>query len=160
MKGRGGHLALLGMGLVLFFGCAYQTPLYESEDFVLLDVHPSEMILQGTTMASSRRFHILFFRFGSWNSFLEVERQAIEASGSEVLVNRLRLKQFEGFLIPGLWFQALGIQGATDVPILGWEVYTVAGTGVRFVDGRQAPGSEDRPQAQAEDPDVSPIGSQ
>lgn len=134
MRGRGSYLALLGMGLALAFGCAYQTPIYESEDLVLLDVRPRQMILQGSTMASSRRFHILFFRFGSWNSFLQVEREAIESSGSELLLNRLRLKQFEGFLIPGLWFQALGFEGATDIPILGWEIYTVAGTGVRIVD--------------------------
>jgi len=134
LRGRGSYLALLGMGLALAFGCAYQTPIYESEDLVLLDVRPRQMILQGSTMASSRRFHILFFRFGSWNSFLQVEREAIESSGSELLLNRLRLKQFEGFLIPGLWFQALGFEGATDIPILGWEIYTVAGTGVRIVD--------------------------
>lgn len=134
MRARGPYLALLGIGLALVFGCAYQTPLYESEDFVLLEVRPRQMILQGSTMASSRRFHILFFRFGSMNSFLQVEREAIESSGSDLLVNRLRLKQFEGFLIPGLWFQALGIEGATDIPILGWEVFTVAGTGVRIAD--------------------------
>ena len=29
--------------------------------------------------------------------------------------------------------QALGIEGAQDLPIIGWEVYTVAGTGVRLV---------------------------
>ena len=151
MTGRSLRIALLGMALALVFGCAYQTPIYESEDFVLIDVHPRQMILQGSAMASSRRFHILFFRFGSWNSFLQVEREAIESSGSEMLVNRFRLKQFEGFLIPGLWFQALGFEGATDIPILGWEIYTVAGTGVRLVPDRQGLTSEDRSQAEAED---------
>ena len=32
-----------------------------------------------------------------------------------------------------LWFQALGVEGAQDFPIIGWEIYTVAGTGVRLV---------------------------
>ena len=91
------------------------------------------MIIQGGTMATTRRFDILFFGFGKRNSFLEAERQAIEANGSELLVNRIRLKHFEGFLIPTLWFQALGIEGAQDLPVIGWEVYTVAGTGIRLV---------------------------
>lgn len=87
-------------------------------------------------MASTRRFQILFFGFGERNSFIEAERRAIESSGSEMLVSRVRLRHFEGFLIPSLWLQTLGVQDATDLPIIGWEVYTVAGTGVRFVPGR------------------------
>jgi hypothetical protein len=127
------HAALLGMLLALVFGCGYQTAMSQSEDAVELDVTPRQMIIQGGTMASTKRFHILFFGFGKRNSFLEAERQAIEAKGSELLVNRLRLKHFEGFLIPGLWLQTLGVEGATDIPIIGWEIYTVAGTGVRLV---------------------------
>ncbi len=116
-------------------GCAYQAGISQSEDGVELDVTPSEMIIQGGTMASTRRFQFLFFGFGKRNSFLEAERLAIEANGSELLVNRIRLKHFEGFLIPSLWFQALGVEGAQDLPIVGWEIYTVAGTGVRLVPG-------------------------
>lgn len=84
-------------------------------------------------MASTRRFHVLFFGFGERNSFIEAESRA---SGSEILVSRLRLKHFEGLLIPSLWLQSLGLQDATDLPIIGWEVYTVAGTGVRLVPSR------------------------
>jgi hypothetical protein len=32
-----------------------------------------------------------------------------------------------------LWLQTLGFEGATDLPIIGWEVDTVAGTGIRLV---------------------------
>jgi hypothetical protein len=131
--GHGARVVLLGTLLALFFGCGYQTAMSQSEDAVELDVTPREMIIQGGTMASTKRFHILFFGFGKKNSFLEAERQAIESSGSELLVNRLRLKHFEGFMIPSLWFQALGVEGATDIPIIGWEIYTVAGTGIRLV---------------------------
>ena len=131
--GHGARTALLGILLALVFGCGYQTAMSQSEDAVELDVRPREMIIQGGAMASTKRFHILFFGFGKKNSFLEAERQAIESRGSELLVNRLRLKHFEGFLIPGLWLQALGVEGATDIPIIGWEVYTVAGTGIRLV---------------------------
>jgi hypothetical protein len=127
------HAVLLATGLALIFGCGYQTAMSQSEDAVELDVRPREMIIQGGAMASTKRFHILFFGFGKKNSFLEAERQAIESNGSELLVNRLRLKHFEGFLIPGLWLQALGVEGATDIPIIGWEIYTVAGTGIRLV---------------------------
>jgi len=136
VRAHGARAALLGTGLALVFGCAYQTPMSQSEDAVELEVHPREMIIQGGTMASTKRFHILFLGFGKRNSFLEAERQAIESSGSELLVSRLRLRHFEGFLIPGLWLQALGLQEATDIPIIGWEIYTVAGTGVRLVPGR------------------------
>lgn len=129
---RAGSFALL-LALLLGPGCAYQTPVSQSQDSVELIVKPSEMTLQGGTMGSTKRFHLLFFGFGPRNSFLEAERRAIEKSDSELLVNRLRLRHFEGFLIPGLWLQALGVQEATDLPIIGWEVYTVAGTGVRLV---------------------------
>ena len=158
MTGCSLRIALLGIALALVFGCAYQTPIYESEDLVVLDVRPHQMILQGPAMASSRRFHILFFRSGSWHSFVEVERGAIQSSGSELLVTRFRLKQFQGFLIPALWLQGLGFEGATDIPIIGWEVYTVAGTGVRLVPERRS--SEDRSQAEPEDEDVAPTRSQ
>ena len=123
---------LLALWLPLV-GCAYQVAVSQSEDAVELNVSPREMIIHGGTMASTRRFQFLFFGFGKRNSFLEAERKAIEASGSELLVNRIRLKHFEGFLIPTLWFQALGIEGAQDLPVIGWEIYTVAGTGVRLV---------------------------
>ena len=131
--GYGARIALLGTLLALASGCGYQTAMSQSEDAVELDVRPREMIIQGGAMASTKRFHILFVGFGKKNSFLEAERQAIESSGSELLVNRLRLKHFEGFLIPSLWLQTFGFEGATDVPIIGWEIYTVAGTGVRLV---------------------------
>jgi len=132
----GARLMLLGAGLALLVGCAYQVPIRHSSDEIELDVHPGSLILQGGTMASTRRFHILFFGFGERNSFLEAERRAIESSGSEMLVGRVRLRHFEGFLIPSLWLQSLGFQDATDLPVVGWEVYTVAGTGIRFVPGR------------------------
>ncbi|MDJ0850827.1 MAG: hypothetical protein QNK04_20850 [Myxococcota bacterium] len=126
-------LCLLLASSLCLPGCAYQVAMSQSEDAVELDVTPSQMIIQGGTMASTRRFQFLFFGFGKRNSFLEAERQAIEKSGSELLVNRIRLKHFEGFLIPTLWFQALGVEGAQDLPVIGWEIYTVAGTGVRLV---------------------------
>lgn len=118
---------------LLYMGCAYQVPISESEDLVRLTISPSEMILEGGAMASTRRFQILFFGFGKRNSFLEAERQAIEASGSDLLVGRIRLKQFEGLLIPGMWLEALGVPNATDIPIVGFEVYTIAGTGIRVI---------------------------
>ena len=74
--------------------------------------------------------------FGERNSFLRAEREAIEAVDAELLVNRIRLRHFEGFLVPSLWLEALGVEGATDVPIIGWEIYTVVGTGVRLVPDR------------------------
>jgi len=119
--------------LLLIAGCAYQAPITQSQDAVELDVRPSEMILKGGTMASTRRFHLLFIGIGERNSFLRAEGKAIEAVDAELLVNRIRLKYFEGFLIPSLWLQTLGFDGANDIPIVGWEIYTVAGTGVRLV---------------------------
>ncbi len=119
--------------LLSMAGCAYQVAVSQSEDAVELDVTPREMIIQGGTMASTRRFHILFVGFGKRNSFLRAESEAIDAVGAELLVNRIRLKHFEGFLLPSLWLQALGFEGATDMPIVGWEIYTVAGTGIRLV---------------------------
>lgn len=118
---------------LLYMGCAYQVPISESDDVVKLTISPSEMILEGGAMASTRRFQIFFFGFGKRNSFLEAERLAIEASGSDLLVGRIRLKQFEGLLIPGMWLAAVGVPNATDIPIVGFEVYTVAGTGIRMV---------------------------
>jgi hypothetical protein len=55
MRGHGARIALLGMGLALAFGFAYQTPMSQSEDAVELDVSPREMIIQGGTMASTKR---------------------------------------------------------------------------------------------------------
>lgn len=133
MSRRGAHAILLATGLALLLGCGYQVPIRQSADEIELEVHPRNLTIQGGTMASTRRFYILFFGFGKRNSFIEAERRAIESSGSEMLVGRVRLKHFEGFLIPSLWFQSLGVEDATDLPIIGWEVYTVAGTGVRFV---------------------------
>ena len=131
MTRRVGELGLLA--LLLASGCAFQTPVSQSEDVVELTVRPGEMILRGTTKASTKRFHVLFMGFGERNSFLRAEQEAIEAVDAELLVNRIRLRHFEGFLLPSLWFQALGVEEAMDVPIVGWEIYTVVGTGVRLV---------------------------
>ncbi|GEM_PF-1379811 len=120
--------------LLLFTaGCAYQVPVTQSQDAVELDVTPREMILKGGTMASTRRFHLLFIGFGERNSFLRAESEAIKAVDAELLVNRIRLKYFEGLLIPSLWLQTLGFNGANDIPIIGWEIYTVAGVGVQLI---------------------------
>lgn len=127
--------ALLVTGLGLLLGCADQMPLAQSTDSVELEVVPGEMIIRGGALGSTRRFHIFFVGFGERNSFIEAERRAIEASGSEMLVSRLRLRTFEGLVIPGLWLQALGAEGATDIPIIGWEVYSVVGVGIRLVPG-------------------------
>ena len=132
---RIGGLGLLAV-LLLVSGCAYQTPVSQSEDIVELLVTPGEMVLRGATKASTKRFHILFLGFGERNSFLRAEQEAIEAVDAELLVNRIRLRHFEGFLLPSLWLQALGLEGATDVPIVGWEIYTVVGTGIRLVPDR------------------------
>lgn len=122
--------------LPLVPGCAYQVPLSQSEDAVELEIAPEEMILKGPSMASTRRLHLLFVGFGQRNSFMRAEQQAIEAADAELLVNRIRLKHFEGFLIPSMWLQALGVGDATDISIIGWEIYTVAGTAVRVVPSR------------------------
>ena len=129
-----GSLGLLW--LLLASGCAFQTPVSQSEDVVELTVTPGEMILRGPTKASTKRFQLLFMGFGERNSFLRAEQEAIEAVDAELLVNRIRLRHFEGFLLPSLWFEALGVEGATDAPIIGWEIYTVVGTGVRLVPDR------------------------
>lgn len=123
------------MAVLLLFltGCSYQVPVSQSEDAVELHIAPDQMILKGGTMGSTRRFQILFFGFGERNSFYQAELEAVDAVGAELLVNRLRLRHYEGMLIPGSWLQAFGFVGATDFPILGWEVFTVAGTGVRLV---------------------------
>jgi len=115
----------------LLTGCSYQTSISQSEDAIELDIRPREMQLVGYTQATSRRFRLLFVGFGEKNSFLNVERQALETGNAEMLIGRLRLKSYEGLLIPSLWFQALGFEGASDFPIVGWEIYTVTGTGVR-----------------------------
>ena len=134
MRVRG--LCALASFLLLMAGCSSKGPISQSEDAVELEVRPHQMILRGGSMGSTRPFKILFFGFGQRNSFLRAEREAIEAVGAELLVNRIRLKHFEGLLIPTLWLQALGVEGATDIPIIGWEIYTVAGTAVRLVPDR------------------------
>jgi len=101
-------------------------------------------------MASTRRFRILFVGFGKRNSFLRAEIQALEAVDAELLVSRIRLRHFEGLLLPGLWLQAFGFGGASDVPILGWETYTVAGMGV-VLKPRRIPGTR-RPDAASATP--------
>jgi hypothetical protein len=124
---------LLILAFQLLSACSYQTSISQSEDAVELDIRPREMQLMGFTQATSRRFRLLFFGFGEKNSFLNVERQALEAGKAELLIGRLRLKSYEGLLIPSLWFQAFGFEGASDFPIVGWEIYTVTGTGVRML---------------------------
>lgn len=113
--------------------CSYQTSFSQSEDAVELDIRPREMQLMGFTQATSRQFRILFFSFGKKNSFLKVEQQALEAGKAELLIGRLRLKSYEGLLIPSSWLQVFGFEGARDFPIIGWEIYTVTGTGVRML---------------------------
>lgn len=131
--------ALLSLLLVLPIGCAYQVPVSQSEDYVELEMAPREMILLGGTRGSTRRFRVLSIGVGRRNSFLRAEAEAIDAVGADLLVSRIRLKHFEGFLIPALWLEAFGLP-ATDVPIVGWEIYTVAGSGVRIAPGSEHPG--------------------
>jgi len=132
-------VVLGAVALSSVLGCSYHSPMSHSEDSVVLTITPEEMIIQGSTTGSTRRFRLLFFGFGPPNSFLRAESKAIEAGGSELLVNRMRLRHFTGFLIPGLWLQALGAAEAADLPVLGWEIYTVAGTGVRLVPKKENP---------------------
>lgn len=142
-------LALL---LLLPLACAYQVPVSQSQDTVELEITPREVILVGGTRASTRRFRVLWIGFGRRNSFLRAEGAAIDAVGADLLVSRIRLRHFEGFLIPSLWLEAFGLP-ATDVPIVGWEIYTVAGTGVRIASGseRASEGSSQRSPARNEE---------
>lgn len=134
--------AALGMGSVFITACAISTPVRESEDSIMISLEPGEIGIQGTTRATSRRFALLGFGFGKRNSFLKNDITAREAVSADVLFNRTRLKSFEGLLIPWSWLSALGFSAESDIPILGWEVYTVGGTGVRFPEWHGSKDSE------------------
>ena len=118
----------------LLTGCVMQEPLRQSEDSIELFVQLEDIVIQGPTRGSTRSFQIFSFQFGERNSFLEAEKQALEANHSTVLLSRVRLRTFEGFLIPSLWLNVLGIP-AKDIPIIGWEVYHVGGIGVQLPAG-------------------------
>ena len=87
-----------------------------------LHLFREDFLIQGPTRGSTKRFQILFFQFGQENSFLRAERAALEANGSTVLISRLRLRNFEGLVIPTSWFAVLGMP-FSDLPIIGWERY-------------------------------------
>lgn len=129
----------LVIAAALGLGCAYQAPVWESEDGVELDVYPREILIEGFVAERERRFRILFLKFGSSLSFLQTETRAIQRKGADLLIGRIRRQDFYGLVIPGLWLQALGSQNATDVPVIGWEEYVVGGTAIRFVESETLP---------------------
>lgn len=137
--------AALGMSSVLMGGCAISTPISESADSILITFQPDEIELQGNTRATSRRFALLGVGFGERNSFLKNDIAARELVGADALFNRIRLKSFEGLLIPVSWLNALGIPVEDDIAILGWEVYTVGGMGVRYPGWHGSKGTEGTP---------------
>ena len=126
---------IFGCLLLLFpmLGACSSSPVSESTDSLLLSLEPQDFKIKGERQASTRRFQLLFFGFGKQNSFVEAARACQEAGDADLLINRLRLRTFEGLMIPAFWISALGVEDAVDIPILGWEVYTVAGTAVDLV---------------------------
>ena len=127
---------VFGCLLVLWLpmlGACSSSPVSESTDSLLLLLEPQDFKIKGGRQASTRRFQLLFFGFGKKNSFVEAARACQEAADADLLINRLRLRTFEGLMIPAFWISALGAEDAKDIPILGWEVCTVAGTAVDLV---------------------------
>ena len=98
----------------------------------------------GPTEGQSTSTRIAFFALGEPKSFLEAERAALEANGSELLVDRIRYTEREGVMIPiGSIIRWL-FQGFPDVDIPIWvrEIWSVQGVGVRYIGPRPPPADE------------------
>ena len=103
-------------------------PIRESEDDITISIEPEQFVIVGDVSGRSERFRVFSFGFGKRPSFLEAERFAYESLGADALVNRTRTRVFEGLVVPASWLAAIGVEGAIDVPIAGYEVYAVSGT--------------------------------
>lgn len=125
-------------------GCI-TAPVSESGDSILLTLTPDDIDIQGGSLGSTEQFQILFFGFGREASFLEAEEKALDAQAADLLMARTRLRSFEGFVIPVSWLNAVGIPTDADLPVIGWEVFTVAGTAVRVPAWHQSESSKDPP---------------
>lgn len=122
---------LICLQSLILTGCVVTAPASESGDSILLTLTPDNIDIQGGSQASTEQFQILFFVLGQRASFVEAEDKAVKAKHADLLMARTRLRSFEGFVIPVSWLNAFGIPADTDVPVVGWEVFTVAGTAVR-----------------------------
>ena len=122
-------LVLASAGL---FGCATLQPMVESEDTVELFLTPDDFQILGGSRGRTERFKILFFGFGPRNSFLKAERMACEEKGADILVSRVRIKSFEGLMIPAFWLSWFGVEDAQDFPLIGYESFITAGVAVNI----------------------------
>jgi hypothetical protein len=113
-------------------GCSVTMPMSESEDSVELFLKPEDFEILGGTRANTTQFKILSIGFGPKNSFLRAERKAADQKNADFIVSRVRVKSYEGLIIPGYWLAMLGIPDVPDWPIVANEKYIVAGTAVRF----------------------------
>jgi hypothetical protein len=114
------------------FGCSVTMPMSESGDSVELILKPDDFEILGGARASTSQFKILFIGFGPKNSFLRAERMAADEKNADFIVSRVRVKSYEGLIIPGYWLSLLGIPDVPDWPIVANEKYIVAGTAVRY----------------------------
>ena len=113
-------------------GCTATQTVSESEDSLELLLTPHDFEIVGSAQGSTNRFQILGFGFGPKNSFVKAERRAYEENGSDILIGRVRVKSFEGLMIPGFWLAWFGIEDARDFPLIGTEVYTTGGIAVKI----------------------------
>lgn len=120
---------LVTAGLI---GCGVSQTISTSTDDVEFSLTPEEFEIVGASRASTKRFQILFFGFGPKNSYVKAERIAYEETGADLLVTRVRVKSFQGLMIPGFWLAWFGVENPQDFPLIGTEVYTTSGTGVKL----------------------------
>ncbi len=112
--------------------CALSQPVSESEDSLELLLTPDDFEIVGSARGSTARFQILGLGFGPKNSFVKAERKAYEEKGGDILVNRVRVKSFNGLMIPGFWLAWFGLENVRDFPLIGTEVYITGGIAVKI----------------------------
>lgn len=132
-------IALL-LAMLVSFGCRGRQPAFASNSSLTTDYVIEHLEIVGPTEGQSTRTRIAFFTFGAPKSFLEAEQAALEANGSELLIDRIRYTEREGVVIPLGAFLRWFFPSFPDLDMPLWveEIWRVQGVGARYV-GPRAP---------------------
>ena len=94
-------IPVLLVSAVALPGCTVNIPVVQSADAVELSLTTDDFEIIGPTRGETEQFQVLWFGFGEPNSFQRSEAEAIRARNADLIIGRVRLRTFEGLVIPG-----------------------------------------------------------
>ncbi len=104
-------------------GCGTERrPISVDSNATRVALHPTEVIIKGPVLGSTRSFSLLGFNFSTL-SFGEAERAALKLQRADVLLDSYRYIGIEGIPLP---FGEL-LNDGQPVPLIGYTSYNVEG---------------------------------